>query len=70
MILWDYLARRSAHRGRRSPLSGTMERVEDLVELVGAGDVLVLSGAGLSTDSPTGSWTTHTARSQQVQRLR
>lgn len=28
-----------------------MDRVEDLVELVGAGDVLVLSGAGLSTDS-------------------
>ena len=31
--------------------SCTMEQVEDLVELVGGGDVLVLSGAGLSTDS-------------------
>ena len=28
-----------------------MDGVEDLVELVGAGDVLVLSGAGLSTES-------------------
>jgi hypothetical protein len=54
-------------------LASTAMDVPDLdllVDLVSAGDVAVLSGAGLSTDSPTGSRTRQNARSEQVPQLR
>jgi hypothetical protein len=47
-----------------------LPELDALADLVAAGDVAVLSGAGLSTDSPTGSRTEQKARSLQVPRLR
>jgi hypothetical protein len=63
-------ARRSAARASRDSTAMDHPHLAALVDLVSAGDVTVLTGAGISTDSPTGSWTRQNASSEQVHRLR